>query len=320
MEEIKSFGVFLHQIRYFCPENNKYMPTHTCPICKSSHTKTVFAAVTDYTVSHENFEIVHCENCSHRFTASPPAENVIGKYYQSEDYISHSNTQKGLVNRLYHLVRGYMLGQKSSMIQAITGKKTGKLLDIGCGTGAFLATMKTANWEVTGLEPDAGARKQVADLHGITALPSEALFGLAEKQFDVISMWHVMEHVHRLEEYAQQIHKILKDEGYFVVAVPNYTSLDADIYQTQWGGYDVPRHLHHFSPASMQYFMEKNGFKVMTHKPLPFDSFYVSLLSEKYLHGTQRLFAGFWNGLRSWFAAFSDARKCSSVIYIMQKK
>lgn len=296
------------------------MAQHTCPVCQSADTQSVFAAVIDYTVSHENFEIWHCNICSHRFTANPPAENVIGKYYQSEDYISHSNTQKGLVNRIYHIVRNYMLGQKRNMIQHVTGKKTGKLLDIGCGTGAFLATMKAANWEVIGLEPDAGARQQVADLHNISVSPSEELFALAAKQFDVISMWHVMEHVHRLDKYAQQIHTILKDDGYFVVAVPNYTSGDAQHYQAKWGGYDVPRHLHHFSPASMKFFMEKNGFNILTNKPLPFDSFYVSLLSEKYIHGTQRLFAGFWQGLMSWFGAFSDAKKCSSVIYIMQKK
>lgn len=295
------------------------MPSHTCPVCKSPNTQAVFSAVTDYTVSHENFEIWHCANCLHRFTANPPAQHAIGKYYQSEDYISHSNTKKGLFNQVYHLVRNYMLGQKRSMIQAVTGKKTGKLLDIGCGTGAFLATMKAANWEVTGLEPDAGARQQVADLQGIKALPSEELFTLMEKQFEVISMWHVLEHVHEIDKYAQQIHKILKDEGCFVVAVPNYTSADATKYQAKWAGYDVPRHLHHFSPTSMQYLMEQNGFKILTYKSLPFDSFYVSLLSEKYIHEKQRLFSGFWNGLMSWFSAFSDTKKGSSVIYIMKK-
>lgn len=296
------------------------MSKNTCPVCKGTNTHTVFPSVIDYTVSKESFEILHCDTCSHRFTANPPAENVIGKYYQSEDYISHSNTQKGLVNRLYHLVRNYMLGNKRAMIQRVTGKKAGKLLDIGCGTGSFLATMKGADWEVTGLEPDSDARKQVADLHGIKALPSEELFTLGQKQFDVISMWHVMEHVHHLDEYAKRIHEVLKNDGYFVIAVPNYTSLDASIYQAKWGGYDVPRHLHHFSPASMQYFMENNGFKVLAYNRLPFDSFYVSLLSEKYKFGKQRLIAGFWNGFRSWLAAFSDAKKCSSVIYIMQKQ
>jgi 2-polyprenyl-3-methyl-5-hydroxy-6-metoxy-1,4-benzoquinol methylase len=275
---------------------------------------------TDYTVSKEVFSIAHCGHCEHRFTVNPPAENVIGKYYQSEDYVSHSNTQKGLINRLYHIVRLRALKKKREILVADTGKVQGQLLDIGCGIGAFLGTMKAANWEVKGLEPDAGARAQVQNIHGIVAESPEQLFSLAPESYDAVTMWHVLEHVHRLDEYLTQIHTILKKDGVFFVAVPNYSSLDADIYQEKWAAYDVPRHLHHFCPTSMHNLLKQHGFEIDKLRPMPFDSFYVSLLSEKYVHGKIRFISGFWNGWKSFLKARKEVKYCSSLLYVIRKK
>lgn len=299
----------------------KQITTIPCPICnESNHIKLLPFSCKDYTVSGEEYQIAECGNCQHRFTLNPPSEKNIGKYYKSDTYISHSNTQKGLINQLYHIVRKRALVKKQVIICSDTQKSKGTILDIGCGIGAFLGKMKESGWETFGLEPDADARALAESLHGVVPQPPEALFSLPQNTFDAVSMWHVLEHVHRLDEYLSQIYKILKTEGVFFVAVPNFRSPDAENYQGFWAGYDVPRHLHHFCPESMHTLMQKHGFYIDKLRSMPYDAFYVSLLSEKYIHGKDRLLSGFYQGWRSFQQSSADVRVCSSILYIIRKK
>ena len=292
-----------------------------CTACgEDSHLSVLPFRCKDFTVSGEEYALAHCHRCQHRYTLKPPSESEIGKYYQSDTYVSHSNTQEGIVNKLYHIVRKRALKRKNTIIKNDTEKKTGTVLDIGCGIGAFLGQMKHSDWEVTGLEPDEGARKQAENLFGIKPEMPEKLFSFAPESFDAITMWHVLEHVHRLDEYLTQIHKILKKDGVFFVAVPNYRSYDAEKYEAFWAGYDVPRHLHHFSPDSMEFLMQRHDFHIEKLRRMPFDAFYVSLLSEKYMNGKDRLFAGFLTGFRSFQQSNMDVRTCSSVLYVIRKK
>jgi len=287
-----------------------------CPVCLQTNFKEVLR-VKDHTVSGETFSIVHCETCSFRFTNPVPTQIAIGPYYQSEDYISHSNTNKGFINKAYQVVRKRTLKQKRKLVTNFSGKQTGKFLDIGAGTGAFLHTMKEAGWDTTGIEPDPGARQNAKELWNLELRPAEEFYGLEENQFDVISMWHVLEHVHEMEAYLDKIHKLLKPGGKFLVAVPNYTSWDASKYQEVWAAYDVPRHLYHFSPKSVKHLSERKGFKFSGMKRMPFDSYYVSMLSEKYRNGN--LVRAIWNGFCSNVASWSDKTKCSSLIYLIEK-
>ncbi|MFN0201374.1 MAG: class I SAM-dependent methyltransferase, partial [Bacteroidia bacterium] len=183
-----------------------------------------------------------------------------------------------------------------------------------------LNVMQQANWQIKGLEPDEGARKQAQNLYQLQPDEPQQLFSLALNSFDAVTMWHVLEHVHELHAYIKQIHAILKQNGVFFIAVPNYTSLDAEIYQAHWAAYDVPRHLYHFSPESMKVLLQKYGFTIQEHKMMPFDSFYISLISEKYKTGKSNLFKGFWNGFKSYWKALGNPQKCSSVLYIVTKK
>lgn len=253
------------------------------------------------------------------FTQDVPDESSIGAFYKSENYISHSDTRQGLVNSLYHAVRKRTLRQKQHLIEKQSRKTAGKLLDIGAGTGAFVHQMQQAGWSVTGLEPDASAIRKAKENAGVSLQPAPVLFELEEGRFDAITMWHVLEHVHRLHEYIDKISRLLSSTGVFVVAVPNFTSTDALAYQQYWAAYDVPRHLYHFSPLSMQMLMEKHGLKVQKVLPMWFDSFYVSLLSEAYRNGKQNLVSGFLHGLKSNTRALLDRRKASSLIYIIRK-
>ena len=243
----------------------------------------------------------------------------IGPYYQSEEYVSHSNTSQGLINQLYQIVRNITLKQKRRLVEKVSGRNEGRLLDIGCGTGEFLGTMKKAGWGTLGLEPDEGARNMALSQQGVEKYMSLiTCLRCRESDYDVITMWHVLEHVHRLHEYLEQIRKIIKDDGTLLIAVPNYHSKDAENYQAEWAAYDVPRHLYHFSATTMEQLLAQHGFKLESLQHMPFDAFYVSMLSEKYRHGKMRLFSAFWQGLKSYTTSRSKPERGSSILYLVK--
>ena len=292
---------------------------NSCPNCGA---KNIFHALDakDYTVSGEQFEIWECKNCTQRFTQNIPGAERIGRYYQSENYISHSDTSKGFVNSLYHKVRKRTLVQKRKLIEKYTQKKSGNFLDVGAGTGAFLNTMKKAGWVCTGIEPDLSARKRALELYQVNLKESNYFFSLPAESFDAITLWHVLEHVHELHQYVEQLKNLLTTGGKLFIAVPNYTSKDAKIYKQYWAAYDVPRHLYHFSPDAMKTLLNAHGLKIETIKPMWYDSVYVSMLSEKYKTGKSNPAKAFINGMASNLETVFHKSKCSSLIYIASRK
>jgi 2-polyprenyl-3-methyl-5-hydroxy-6-metoxy-1,4-benzoquinol methylase len=290
--------------------------TH-CPVCGSSDIHPLLTAK-DHSVSGEEFVIWQCQSCTLRFTQDVPDESSIGPYYQSQDYISHSNTSKGLLNKLYQAVRKFTLGQKSGLVISRTTNH-GRILDIGAGIGAFLNEMKGKGWDIEGIEPDYGARQQAKNLFAIDLKPTPELQHIPHNSFDAITLWHVLEHVESLQDYVALLKQLLKKNGKIFIAVPNYSSLDADLYGNRWAAYDVPRHLYHFTPRSIEVLVQKHGMKIIARKPMWFDAFYISLLSSKYRTGkTSWLGAGI-NGIRSNLKALLNKEKASSLIYIISK-
>ena len=289
----------------------------TCPACDSPE---VAPALTceDHTVSHERFDVWHCAACTLRFTQDVPTEDAIGSYYQSEEYVSHSNTSRGLVNGLYQRVRDVTLRQKLALVRELTGRDTGRVLDVGCGTGEFLHTLREAGWRTRGLEPDAGARAFAKTTYGLEVTEPDDLFAL-EGPYDAVTLWHVLEHVHRLHAYLDRLRELIGEAGVLVIAVPNYTSPDARHYGEAWAAYDVPRHLYHFSPQAMTRLLARHGLRLAETRPMPFDAFYVSLLSERYRHGGLRPVRAFAQGLGSWWPARSEATRASSVMYVVRR-
>jgi len=291
---------------------------NACPVCNATAISLRLGAE-DHTVSHQQFEIWECAHCSLRFTQNAPDELSVGDFYQSDNYISHTDTQKGIINKLYHFVRKTTLKRKQRLIEQTTGLPKGVLLDIGAGTGAFAHIMKQAGWNTTGLEPDAGTRKRAADLYGLNLQDTSSLFQLPAATFDAITMWHVLEHVHELHAYIEQIKLLLKEKGKALIAVPNYTSYDAGAYQQYWAAYDVPRHLYHFTPAAIKNLLNQHGLQLIGIRPMWFDSFYISMLSEQYKNGKNNLVKALWNGTLSNVKAVFNKERCSSVIYIIGK-
>lgn len=290
-----------------------------CPNCGSGK----IAEVTnckDYTVSQKIFAIWQCNSCKLRFTQNVPNQATIGPYYKSDAYISHTDTNQGLISRLYKMVRGYTLRLKLRTVQETTGKVKGTILDIGAGTGAFLHTMSAAGWQATGLEPDAGAREICKGKYGFDLRNPTELFSIAEGSQDAVTMWHVLEHVHELHDYMAQINKVLTPMGAACIALPNYLSGDAEHYQECWASYDVPRHLYHFCPEAMRHLAAKHGMEITAMQPMWFDSFYISILSEKYKHGKSNLMKAVWYGLKSNLGAMRNNERCSSLIYVLKKQ
>tara|TARA_R110002072_G_scaffold214486_4_gene371726 strand:+ start:174 stop:1058 length:885 start_codon:yes stop_codon:yes gene_type:complete len=287
-----------------------------CPICKSTEFS-LLKECKDYTSSSEIFKISACNSCGFAFTNPIPEENEIGKYYESDEYISHSNTSKGIINKLYQFVRNITLDKKVNLLKSLTNKR--KLLDIGSGTGEFLNHTQKNGFTVQGIEPSLIGRNNSIKNFNLSVYPEKKLAEYSENEFDIITMWHVLEHVYHLNERVETIHRILKKDGYLIVAVPNRLSYDAEKYQEFWAAYDVPRHLYHFRPVDIKTLFENHSFDVKQILPMKFDSFYVSMLSEKYKNEKSKLFKAFLIGLKSNMKSKGLA-KFSSQIYILQKK
>lgn len=293
-----------------------------CPICNSVE-QAEFLTCIDHTQSKKEFTIVQCKSCGFKFTNPRPDTTEIGSYYKAEEYISHSDTTKGLMNSLYHLVRKYTLAKKLQLAARLCGipstKNPKSLLDIGCGTGAFLKTCYDAGFKCIGIEPDADVRRSAINNYKIDVRSESELNTLQIESFDIITMWHVLEHVHNLNARIIKIKELLKPYGRAIVAVPNCNSLDAKHYGNKWAAYDVPRHLYHFTPKDITTLFEKHGMKVIETLPMRFDSFYVSMLSEKYKTGDVKYIQAIFQGILSNVSAIKSGLEFSSQIYIIKK-
>ncbi|MBK8670807.1 MAG: class I SAM-dependent methyltransferase [Saprospiraceae bacterium] len=288
-----------------------------CAACHSDNVMPVMQ-IKDHSISGELFTISECKSCGFRFTQDPPSEDDCGVYYQSDDYISHSDTSKGLVFMLYHKVRSIMLGRKAKLLNQLSAAKT--LLDIGSGTGYFLDHMSNEGYSVTGVEVDEKARAYSMDRFGVNVItPKELLQGTLKQTFGYITFWHVLEHLYNPDNYIKICHDLLDENGFLIIALPNHNSRDAAFYKTFWAAYDVPRHLWHFNPETLSLFAVRNGFEVAIKKDMPFDPFYNSMLSEKYKTGASSLVKGAFRGLIAFISGRMNIQNASSVIYILKK-
>ncbi len=275
--------------------------------------KKLFVEVKDYSVSKESFRLYHDEELDLLITEPKPSAEILGKYYQSEDYISHTDSKRSIFEKVYHLVKSFSINQKLSFLEKVYPSK-GTLLDVGAGTGEFLAKAYKKDWKVLGYEPNQSA-KEIATGKGISLC--ESLKDLQNNSVDVITMWHVLEHVYNYDEQIVELKRILKKDGVIIVAVPNFKSYDATHYKKAWAAFDAPRHLWHFSKTSIKKIFGKHGINLVDIKPLYFDSFYVSLLSEKYKNGKMNVLKAIGVGLMSNIKGMKTG-EFSSHIYVLK--
>lgn len=300
------------------------MPLETlknCPVCNTSSFSN-YLNVEDYTVSHKQFNIQQCNSCYFLFTNPRPPAEEIGDYYKSEEYISHHDESKTLMSKVYTSVRNYTIGRKVQMINELC-KTKGTLLDVGCGTGNFIQACKQNGWMITGTEPDQEARNVASKRVGAAIVDSINHKELEGKSFDIITLWHVLEHIHLLNETVDWLKEHLNPNGKIIIAVPNPQSYDAEKYGMFWAAYDVPRHLYHFTKASMKKLMENHSLKLVKILPMWFDSFYVSMLSTKYkgtrINPIESLKTGIFSNIKG-RSSKPEEMNTSSLIYIIKKK
>lgn len=267
----------------------------------------------DFTVSSEVYQVMI--NKEYDMLVTNPVPDNLGDYYKSEDYISHTDSKKSLFDKVYQSVKNITLKRKLKLINSFqTSSKN--ILDVGAGTGDFLKVCQNNSWNVFGVEPDLGARN-IASKKEITL--QEDLSKIENKKFDVITLWHVLEHVENLEEYISTLNNLLSDNGRLIIAVPNYKSYDANYYKQFWAAFDVPRHLWHFSQTSISKLFSKENMIIEKTLPMKFDAYYVSLLSEKYKSGKMNPIKSFYKGFVSNLKA-KRTKEYSSLIYVLKKQ
>ncbi len=278
--------------------------------------KSTYITVKDYSVSGEEFQLLHNKEFDMFETFPQPSLEQLPQYYKSEDYISHTDTERNLFEKVYHLVRKISLKKKLKLINSFTSAEK-NLLDIGCGTGDFLQIAQQNKWTVFGIEPNENARAIANHKTNNSVFETEQLLKFKQKSFDVITLWHVLEHLPKLEEHISIIKSLLKPNGTLIIAVPNYKSYDAKYYKEFWAAYDVPRHFWHFSQTAISKLVAKEKMEIKKIIPMKFDSYYVSLLSEKYKSGWMNIFNAFWVG---WFSNFKakQSTEYSSLIYCVK--
>ena len=272
--------------------------------------------IKDYSVSGEEFELRYNRELDLLETFPQPSEENLSSYYKSDDYISHTDSKRNLFENVYHIVRKYALNQKLKLINSFH-LESKNLLDFGCGTGDFLQTAFKANWTVFGIEPNQNARDIANKKTNNSVFEIEQLNKFSAHSFDVITLWHVFEHLPNLGYHISVFKKLLKPNGRLVIAVPNFKCYDAAYYKSYWAAYDVPRHFWHFSQDSIKNIFSKVDMEIQDMLPMKFDAFYVSLLSEKYKNGKMNYFKSFWIGLKSNLRA-KRSKEYSSLIYVLK--
>lgn len=279
--------------------------------------KPTYLTVKDHSVSGEDFQLVYNEELDMLETTPQPSANTLSEYYKSEDYISHTDSKRNWFEKAYHFVRGMALKRKLKLINSfpVSGKT---ILDVGCGTGDFLLTAKNNAWNVYGIEPNEKARAIANSKTKNQVFDTNTLQEFESETFDVITLWHVLEHLPNLETEIQNLNRLLKPEGRLVIAVPNFKSYDAKHYNAFWAAYDAPRHLWHFSQTSISKLFSKQNLEIEKTLPMTFDAFYVSLLSEQYKSGSKNPLTAFWIGLQSNLKA-KRTGEYSSLIYVLKK-
>ena len=295
-----------------------YEKLSECPVCNSTNIQN-HQVILDQSISKESFAIMKCKSCNFQFTNPRPSTKVIDKYYRSEEYISHTDKANSIINILYKIARKFAIRSKRKLINKIAKQKKGNILDYGCGTGYFLNEMMKDGWKIAGVEPNNQAREIANQLNNQSIAASLSELKLKNQKFNIITLWHVLEHLHDLNDMIKKLKDILKEKGKIIIAVPNIDSYDQQIFGLNWAAYDVPRHLYHFDQDTMKTLMLKHGLIIKKVYPLKLDSYYISLLSNKYKTGRNKYLNSIINGYKSNSYANKNNNNYSSLIYEIKK-
>ena len=287
-----------------------------CPYCQSDSSD-LHLKLKDYFLTQEDFEIYRCPHCGLLFTWPRPNDSELGRYYKSDDYLSHNESKKGIIPFIYNRVKRVNIKNKFNI--ATTAAKGKRMLDFGCGVGDFIFYAKQNGYEVAATDVSDNARNAAAKKLGATLPSPHQVFEMPDNSFDIITMWHVLEHIGDLKTQIFHLDRLLAQDGRLVIALPDYLSYDAQHYQEMWAAYDVPRHLNHFDKNSLQNLFSTTQLKLVDTKPLKWDSYYISMMSEKYRGASLSFVRGLVQGFKSNRAARKSG-EYSSMVYIFERK
>ena len=271
-------------------------------------------------VSKESYNLLRCPECGVVYTLDPPSEEDMCRYDKLSLKLKLGDKPKGLTQKLYYRVRTYMLGKKARMVEKMAYRTSGSLLNYGAKTGFFSHKMEKRGWKVTSVERYHEERLFSLEMFHQRMIDIPEMDSLHAGTFDVITMWHVFEHTHNPNELLDRFYELLRPGGILIMACPNIRSTDAMHYGPYWAAYDVPRHLWHFDPNSINILAHRHGFTLMHHEKMPFDSFYISVLSEKHMRHKLAFIRGILYGLHSWRISLTKRGRSSSLVYVFRKR
>ncbi len=289
---------------------------NSCPWCGSDKAQ-INLWLKDEFLTKEDFHICECLNCGLLYTMPRPKKEKMGEYYKSNEYYSHQENKKGFIPKVYEKVKKTNLKYKYKL--ATRGLDIGKMLDIGSGVGDFLHTAESHGWQCIGVEPSEDAKNIARQRTKANLIESAEIENLPDQMFDVITMWHVLEHIDNLRWQVEQLQRLIKPKGRIVIALPNYKSYDGQYYKEKWAAYDVPRHLNHFNRTTIVKIFNTKGLRLISTDKLKWDAYYISYMSEQYKLHQFPLLRG---ALRGWLSNIKARRsgEWSSLVYIFEKK
>lgn len=245
----------------------------SCFFCGSHDIGSSIASV-ERLSKKETFHIATCGACGMKRTIDAPALKDIGTYYAHESYVSHTGVRVWPLR----VLRTLRLWLRAHMISSFFQRK-GSLLDIGCGVGDFAALIQKQGWNVLCIEPDESTRQKAQKQYKLDVRDVSALAHLPEATFDVITLWHVLEHMYDPLQTGATVKRLLNSEGVCIVAVPNAEAYSAEHYGCNWVAYDVPRHVSHFRSRDIHTWAERSGLEVIRQSSVPLDEFFCCLKS-----------------------------------------
>lgn len=296
-----------------------YQDFRPCPLCGASG-QLPYANCTDFAVSKESYTLLRCPECGVVYTLDPPSESEMKRYDKLYQKLKLGDSPSGLTGRLYYRVRSRMLRKKARIVERQAYRTGGSLLNYGAKTGFFSHIMERRGWKVTSVEKYHEERIFSLEMFHHRMIDVPEMDSLHDGTFDVITLWHVFEHSHNPNGLLDRFYELLRPGGILVMACPNVRSTDAMHYGPYWAAYDVPRHLWHFDPISLSKLAHRHGFTLMHHERLPYDSFYISILSERNLRHRMSFIRGMLNGYHSWFVSLTRRNKSSSLVYVFRKR
>lgn len=295
-----------------------YERLNPCPLCGAIET-VPYATCSDHASSRLQYLLLRCPACGVVFTDNHPEEDEMEQFETLDSQIRRADSPEGITERLYRHVRRRMLRRKAGLVVRQSYRDSGTLLNYGAKRGFFSDHMERKGWKVTSVDRHHENRQFSLEHFHHRMSGMQEMSDFTPETFDVITLWHVFEHENEPERLLDTFHRILRPGGILVMSCPNICSTDAMHYGPYWAAYDVPRHLWHFNPVSLNRLVHRHGFTLMHHEKMPYDCFYISIMSEQYMMHRLAFLRGMAYGLHSWLVSLTRRGRSSSIVYVFRK-